>query len=239
MRIILFVLSLSLIPINSFAAVTFVEADSEDCDASANSCTETAHAAGGSGTITIVAQHSEDSTATDRDTAGCTMNGDAMTRVSDNEIIVGNLEMDVYYKVAGTAGNIVCTWAGSPTGAGMQTLTYSGTSATGQPDAVAEDSDAANTVIQQNIVTVTANDMIIDFLGSTNGATSCTPDGSQVERAQTTTGQLTMCASELLVTTATTYTQGQTVVDSSGLTYKIFAIKTSAFNKYAFFEILP
>ena len=200
--------------------MTFSEVDTQDCDAAVGTCTETTHTAGG---LTIVAQISDDSVATDRDTGGCTQGGVAMTRVSDNEIIGGNVEMDVFY-MQGGSGDIVCTWAGTISGGGMISITYSGFLATGNPNVVAEDFDAANTVIQQSITTTVNNALIVDFVASANGSTSFTPDAGQTERTDLATGQLTMASSEYQQGLFSAKTMGQTAAASAALVYKIFAI---------------
>lgn len=219
-------LFLILLSSNAFAGVVFSEIDVQDCD-TASSCTDTEHAGGGAGTITLVAQASDDSTATDRDTQGCTQGGVAMTRVSDNEVIGGNSELDVFYSIQGTPGDIVCTWGGAVTGGGMISVTYTGILITGNPNTVAENSASPNTVVQQTITPTVDNVMLVDFVTNTIGSTSYTPDNGQTERADSAIGGLTFASSEKQAAVGKAYTMGQTTLSSGGLAYKIVAIRPS------------
>lgn len=222
MRKLVLTLSLLFLPTVALAGVTFSEIDIQDCDTQ-SSCTETTHTAGG---LTLVAQVSDDSTATDRDTGGCTQGGVAMTRVSDNEIIGGNVEMDVFYMQNGS-GNIVCTWGGAVTGGGMISVTYTGFLVTDNPHVVAENSSAGNTVISQTITTTVANTMLVDFVGGALGGESYTSDAGQTERTDNAIGGLTMASSDKQTAVGKAYTMGQTITTSTALAYKIVSIRPS------------
>lgn len=212
------------------AAPAFAEVDTQDCDSAggASPCTETGNASGGAGTVTLVAQSSDDPTATDRDTLGCTIGGVAMTAV-DNVIQGTNMEMDTFYSIGGS-GNVVCNWTGTVTGGSIITITFTVSNQTSQPDSKAEDTTTGGTVVQQNITTLTNNVMVVDFTTSSNGSTSFTPDTPQVEPTggDLATGQLTSATSYLLRSNPGTYQHGTTVADSSNLVYQIIGIKDAA-----------
>ena len=224
-RIILVAL-FSLFTTNAMAIQNVVEVDSQDCDGAVGTCTENGHTSGGPGTMTLVFQTSDDSTATDRDTGGCTMNGKAMTRVSDNEVIGGSVEADLFYTINGPPGSVItCLWGGTITGGGMITVTLNGVSLFSQPDVVAENSTTGNTVIQQSLTTVKYNDILIDFVSSANGSVTFTGDAGQEEIMDTSPGGLSMASSIEYSSSPTSYTQGQTSTISAAMAYKVIAIR--------------
>ena len=201
------------------------EFDFEHCNAS-TSCTETAHAS--STGLTVVVPMMEDSVATDRDVTGCTKNGVAMTRYA-TPVIGGNFELDMFYILDGTAGNVVCSLGGTgSTGFSIYTATYTGVASSSTIESTISSSSSASDTVGGNLVTTQNDVKAVIFYGHSNSSTSWTPDGSQNEVDDRVTGTGTISFSDLTVPTATTQAVGAVAAASGNVAMRAIGIAPEA-----------